>query len=101
MTSQGKSEPIVKFQHLEDEDGIWSMDFDGALGKEGAGIGIWFRSPVGKSGGIPSNVRECSCTLAFDCSNNELEYEALIRGLKILKKLGEKIIFVMVIMNLS
>lgn len=41
VTVQCKSEPIVKFQHLEDEDGLWSMDFDGALGKEGAGIGIW------------------------------------------------------------
>ena len=32
----------------------------------------------------------CSYKLAFDCSNNEAEYEALITGLNILKKLGEK-----------
>ena len=31
-----------------------------------------------------------SCKLAFECSNNEVEYEALIFDLKILKKLGAK-----------
>ena len=41
VTGQSKSKPIVKFQHLEDKDDLWSMDLDGALGKEGAGIGIW------------------------------------------------------------
>ena len=90
MTGQSKSRPVVKFQHLEDEDGLWSMDFDGALGKEGAGIGIWIWSPVGKLGGISSSARELSYKLAFDCSNNKSEYESLITGLKILKKLGAK-----------
>ena len=64
------------------------------MGKEGAGIGIWIRSPVCKSDGIPSNVGKFSYKIAFDCSNNEAEYEALITGLKILKKLGAKIIYV-------
>lgn len=58
VTRKSKSEPIVKFQHLEDKDGLSSMDFDGALGMEGASIGIWIRSPACKSGGIPSNVRK-------------------------------------------
>ena len=57
VTDKIKSEPIVKFQHLEDEDGLWSMDFDGALGKEGAGIGIWIQSPVCKPDRVPSKVR--------------------------------------------
>ena len=70
------------------------MDFDDSLAKEGARIGIWIQIPIGKSGGIPSNVRECSYKLAFDCSDNEAEYEAMIIGLKILKKLGAKIISV-------
>ena len=69
---------------------LWSMDFDGALGKEGVGIGIWIRNPVGKLGGIPSNVRECSYKLDFYCSNNEADYEELITGLNILKKLAAK-----------
>ena len=70
------------------------MDLDDALGKEGVGIGIWIWSPIFKSGVIPSNVRECSYKLSFYCSNNEPEYEALITGLKILKKLGAKWIYV-------
>ena len=66
------------------------MDFDGAVGKDGAGIRIWIRSPVFQPEKVPSNVRVCSYNLAFDCSKNEVEYEALIAGLKILKKLNAK-----------
>ena len=58
-------EPIVEFQHLKEEDGPWSMDFDGALGKDGAGIGICFRSPVFQPEKVPSNVRVCSYKLDF------------------------------------
>jgi len=70
------------------------MDFDGAMGKDGADIGIWIRSPAFQPDKVPSNVRVCSYKLAFDCSNNEAEYEALIAGLKILKKLNAKRILV-------
>ena len=66
------------------------MDFDGVVGKDGGGIGIWIRSPVFQPEKFPSNVRVCAYKLAFDCSNNEAEYEALIAGLKILKKLNAK-----------
>lgn len=70
------------------------MEFDGALGKEGAGIGVWIHGPFHHSCKIPRNVRMSSYKLAFDFSNNEVEYEAMIVGLKILKKLGEKKFFV-------
>jgi len=66
------------------------MDFDGEVGKDGAGIGIWIRSPVFLPNKVPSNVRVCSYKLAFDCSNNKADYEALIARLKILKKFNEK-----------
>ena len=37
---------LTQFQHLEeDEDGLWTMDFDGPVGSDGAGIGVWIRSP--------------------------------------------------------
>ena len=75
---------------MEDEAGLWSMDFDGAVGREAVGIGIRIRSPVFSPNKVPINVRVCSYKLAFDCSNNEVEYEALIVGLKILKKLNAK-----------
>lgn len=87
---QEKEEEKTEFQNLEDEANLWSMDFDGAVGREGAGIGIWIHSPAFLPNKVPSNVRVCSYKLAFDCSNNEAEYEALIAGLKILKKLNAK-----------
>ena len=70
------------------------MDFDGAVGNDGAGIGIWVRSPFYTPNKVPSNVRVCSYKLAFECSNNEAEYEALIAGLKILRKQNAKGILV-------
>ena len=100
QTTEDKGQQIEKteltqFQHLEeDEDGLWTMDFDGAVGSDGAGIGVWIRSPFSAQDKVPSKVRVCSYKLAFDCSNNEAEYEALIAGLKILRKLKAKKIVV-------
>ena len=74
----------------EDEDGLWTMDFDGVVGRDGAGIGIWVRSPIFSPNKVPSNVKVFSYKLAFDCSNNEAGYESLIAGLKILRKLNAK-----------
>lgn len=70
------------------------MDFYGNMGKDGVGIGNWIRSPAFQPAKVPSNVRVCSYKLAFDCSNNEAEYGALIKGLKILKKLDVNRIYV-------
>jgi len=79
------------FQHLqEEEEGLWTMDFDGVVGNDGASIGIWVRSPFSTPNKVPSSMRVCSYKLAFECSNNEAEYEALIAGLKILRKLNAK-----------
>ena len=66
------------------------MEFDGFVGKDGVGIGLWIRSPFQQKIKVPNNVGLCSYKLAFDCTNNEAEYEALITGLKILKKLGAR-----------
>ena len=51
---------------------------------------MWIRSPFSVPNQVPSKVQVCSYKLAFDCSNNEAEYEALIVGLKILRKLKAK-----------
>lgn len=66
------------------------MDFDGAVGNDGDGIGIWVHSPLSAPNKVPSNVWVFSYKLAFESSNNEVEYEALIAGLKILRKLNAK-----------
>ena len=79
------------FQQLqEEEEGFWTMDFDGAIGNDGAGIGIWVCSPFSTPNKVPSSVRVCSYKLAFECSNNEAKYEALVASLKILRNLNAK-----------
>jgi ribonuclease HI len=67
--------------HMENE--MWNMSFDGVVSKEGVGADVWVGPPeVG--------TKLCSYKLAFECTNNMAEYEALILGLKVLKELGKK-----------
>jgi len=35
-----------EFQLLDEEEDFCTMGFDGAMGKEGAGIKIWIRTPM-------------------------------------------------------
>jgi hypothetical protein len=55
---------------------LWTMYFDGSLMKTGAGAGLLFISPLGK------HVRYV-LRLHFLASNNVVEYEALVNGLRI------------------
>ena len=64
------------------------MDFDGAMRKEGPGVGVWLHNH--KS--MYSETH--SYKLNFQCTNNIAEYEALILGLKLLKKVGAKNIMI-------
>jgi ribonuclease HI len=60
---------------------LWTMYFDGSLMKTGAGAGLLFVSPLGK------HVRYI-LRLHFLASNNVVEYEALVNGLRIAVELG-------------
>jgi ribonuclease HI len=60
---------------------MWNMSFDGSSRREGYGDGVWIKPP--KMG-----TKLCSYKVAFDCSNNMVEYEGLILGLKTLKEFG-------------
>ncbi|XP_019226104.1 PREDICTED: uncharacterized protein LOC109207613 [Nicotiana attenuata] len=53
----------------------WKMYFDGAAHREGAGVGIVFITSQGE-------VLPYSFTLKQRCSNNVIEYQALILGLE-------------------
>jgi ribonuclease HI len=57
------------------------MYFDGSLIKRGAGTGLLFISPLGV------HMRYV-IWLYFPASNNVVEYEALVTGLRIAVKLG-------------
>jgi hypothetical protein len=67
---------------------FWSMDFDGAVSKEGAGAGVWLHNHRKRYS------ENHSYKLNFHCTNNVAEYEALMLGLKLLKKVGAKQIMV-------
>ena len=56
------------------------MSFDGAVNKEGAGAGIVIKPPIGEP-------KFFSYKLHFKCTNNVVEYDALVLGLKVLKDL--------------
>ncbi|HEX4852156.1 MAG TPA: reverse transcriptase-like protein, partial [Puia sp.] len=68
-----------------DQQGLWTMFFDGACAKEGSGAGVVFLSPTGK-------LLKSSFLLRFDCTNNIAEYEALLLGLNIALKHGIKML---------
>ena len=53
----------------------WTLYFDGAKSKEGAGASCLLVDPQG-------NKTCIACRMEFNCTNNAMEYEALIQGLK-------------------
>jgi ribonuclease HI len=67
---------------------FWSMDFDGTMRKEGAGAGVWLHNHRSRYS------ESHSYKLNFQCTNNIAEYEALMVGLKLLKKVCAKQIMV-------
>jgi ribonuclease HI len=66
---------------LED---FWSMDFDGVVSKEGAGARVWLHNHRSRYS------ERHSYKLNFQCTNNIAEYEDLMLGMKLLKKVGAK-----------
>ena len=54
------------------------MNFDGEACKEGAGAGVWVKQPRGRA-------FKYSYKFSFDCTNNEVEYEAMMLSIQILK----------------
>jgi hypothetical protein len=64
------------------------MDFDGAVSKEGAGARVWLHNHRNRYS------ENHSYKLNFQCTNNIVEYEALMLGLKLLKRVGAKQIMV-------
>ena len=76
MDSGSDDAPLIE----EPSNGYWCMSFDGEASKKGIGAGIVIRSPTGEP-------KFLSYKLEFKCTNNIVEYEALILGLKDLRDL--------------
>lgn len=71
-------DPLVS--PVEEVDGIWKMFFDGACSKGGVGAGIILISPTKKEVHL-------SYKLEFKATNNVVEYEVLILGLEVARKM--------------
>lgn len=61
----------------------WVLSVDGATNSKGSRVGIILEDPQGA-------LIEQSLHFAFRASNNQAEYEALIAGMLLAKKLGVK-----------
>ncbi|KAG7658044.1 Ribonuclease H domain [Arabidopsis suecica] len=59
----------------------WVLQVDGASSKHGSGVGTRLTSPTGE-------VLEQSFRLAFNASNNKVEYESLLAGLRLAVGVG-------------
>ena len=86
-TKQGHVPNDVSLVPEEIDEGWCHMDFDGAVSKEGARVGIWIRPLEGEP-------KLFSYKLYFNCTNNVAEYEALVLGLRVLKDLKGKLIYI-------
>nr|KYP55078.1 Retrovirus-related Pol polyprotein from transposon 297 family [Cajanus cajan] len=84
----------IKSQHLADfvnaltplgrfEDAPWTMHVDGSSDTQGSGTGIILASPSGIT-------VEQSLRFGFRASNNQVEYEALITGMRLATEMGVK-----------
>jgi len=62
---------------------VWKIFFDGASSKEGVGVGMVFISPTQET--IPMSYK-----LEFEATNNVIEYEALVLGLRAARDIGIK-----------
>ena len=68
---------------LVDHPEYWTMYFDRSLNLDGAGPGVFFISPLG-------DKLRYVLRLHFPASNNIVEYEAVLHGLRIAIELGIK-----------
>ena len=72
-------------EHKQNDEGVWTMYFDGSISKEGDGASIWIISPN-------RDYKVYYFKLTFECKNNVAKYGALLLGLNALKELKAKII---------
>jgi hypothetical protein len=66
---------------IDFDDGMWHMHFDGSCSNEGNGADIILYSPIGK-------IHNFSYRLEFACTNNVVEFEALLLGIENAYNLG-------------
>jgi ribonuclease HI len=63
----------------------WKLFFDGSACREGQAVGVVLVSPRGA-------IFEQLVRLEYFCTNNQVEYEAILLGLQILSSMGMKLV---------
>ena len=63
----------------------WKVYVDGTTNQRGAGVGLVLVSPE-------KIIIEKSLRLGFSATNNEAKYEALLMGMSMVQKMGEKVV---------
>ncbi|XP_065633281.1 uncharacterized protein LOC136069091 [Quercus suber] len=63
----------------------WEVYVDGAANRKGSGVGLVLTSPEGI-------IIEKSLRLDFGATNNEAEYEALLMGMAMVRRMGGKVV---------
>lgn len=80
--SMGKNLGLSQICGVEsDSTPLWKIYIDGASNYQGSGLGVVLLSPKGA-------LLEWLIRLEFSASNNEAEYEALLSGLRMARKVG-------------
>ena len=74
-------EDNIPLERIDLDNDLWNMHFDGSCSSEGNGVGIVLVSPTGK-------IHNLSYRLEFACSNNVVEFEALLLGIENALNLG-------------
>ena len=91
-SSSGLVDFIVEWTDLStpaspESDEYWTMYFDGSLTIDGAGAGVLFVSPS-------KEQLQYVLRIYFPASNNAVEYEACLHGLRIAVELGVKRLYI-------
>ncbi|XP_075486242.1 uncharacterized protein LOC142525840 [Primulina tabacum] len=80
IKAQALADFLAETVHQENED-PWKVYVDGSSSKEGSGVGVVLISPAGEE--VKLAVR-----LDFRASKNEVEYEAVLTGLRAARNVG-------------
>lgn len=93
-SNNGKNEFIVveeKYKAPDSEnifhESLWNLDFDGFVNRLRVGVGVWIHNM--------ENSHFEGHAFRLKCTNNMVEYEGLILGLQIVRKLGAKRVSIM------
>jgi len=79
---------VPTMQQNSETEPLWNMAFNGSCGKTRSGVRMWLYNLT------TNQAQSYYYKIIFLCTNNIAEYEALLLGLKFLKKKRAKRIFI-------